>query len=147
MRQFLKRSRRLCSSSSRRPSRISSRQHSMVSNLLSVKQISIGVNKIDSDTAGSKQEKCDENSNEMKRMLIKICWTKDFIEKNTQPAETVGATKCSQNSATRRTVVLKRIGTFSLWCVTTKYVLQPTSLFVRVRFTAAFLLYFWFWCC
>ena len=33
-------------------------------------------------TAGSKQEKCDEISNEMKSMLIKICWTKEFIEKN-----------------------------------------------------------------
>ena len=31
----------------------------------------IGVNKIDSDIAGSKQEKCDEISNEMKSMLIK----------------------------------------------------------------------------
>ena len=102
MRQFLKCSRRR-SSSSRRPSRSSSRRHSMMSNLLRVKQISIGVNKIDSDTAGSKQEKCDESSNEMKRMLIKICWTKDFIEKNTQPVEAVGATKCSQNSATLRT--------------------------------------------
>ena len=75
---------------------------SMMHNLLRVKQISIGVNKIDSDIAGSKQEKYDEISNEMMSMLIKICWTKDIIEKNTQPAEAVGATKCSQNSATRR---------------------------------------------
>ena len=57
---------------------------------------------MDSDTAGSKREKCDEASNEMKSMLITTCRTKDFIEKNTQPAEAVGATKCSQNSATRR---------------------------------------------
>ena len=48
-----------------------------------VKQISIGVNKMDSGTAGSNQEKCDEISNEVKIMLIKTCWTKDFIEKNT----------------------------------------------------------------
>ena len=48
-----------------------------------VKQISIGVNKIDSDTAGSKREKCDEASNEMKSMMITTCRTKDFIEKNT----------------------------------------------------------------
>ena len=62
------------------------------------------VNKIDSDTAGSKQEKCDEISNEMKSMLIKICWTKGFFKKkkNTQPAEAVVPTKCSQNSAARR---------------------------------------------
>ena len=65
----------------------------MMSNLLRVKQISIGVNKIDSGTAGSKQEKCHEISNKMKSMLIKICWKKEFIEKNTQPAEAVGATK------------------------------------------------------
>ena len=93
MRQFLKRISRRSSSSS---------QHSMMSNLLKVKQISIGVNKIDSDTAGSKEEKCDEISNEMKSMLIKICWTKDLVEKNTQPPEAVGATKCSENSATHR---------------------------------------------
>ena len=70
-----------------------------------VKQISIGVNKMVSGTAGSKQDKCDEISNEMKSMLIKICWTKDFIGKNIQdlqPTEAVGATICSQNSATRR---------------------------------------------
>ena len=72
------------------------------SNLLRVKQISIGVNKMDSGIAGRKQEKCDEILIEVKIMLIKICWKNDFIEKNTQPAEAVGATKCSQNSATRR---------------------------------------------
>ena len=73
----------------------------MMSNLLRVKRICIGVNKMDSGIAGSKQEKCDEISNEMKSMSIKICCKKDFIEKNLQvlqPAET----KCSQNSATRR---------------------------------------------
>ena len=46
--------------------------------------------------------KCDEITNEAKIMLIKTCWTKDFIKKNTQPAEAVGATKCSQNGASRR---------------------------------------------
>ena len=83
-RQFLKCSRQ----------RSSSRQHSKQSNLLRVKQIYVGVYKIDSNTAGSKQETCDEISNE-------VNWKKDFIEKNTQPAEGVGATKCSQNSARR----------------------------------------------
>ena len=80
-------------------------QHSKQSNLLRVKQIYIGVYKMDRGTAGSKQETCDEISDEMKSMLVKICWTKDFIEKNIQdlqPAEAVRATKCSQNSATRR---------------------------------------------
>ena len=77
MRQFLRRS-SSNNSSSCRPSRSSSGQHSKPSNLLRVKQIYIGVNKIDSDTAGSKLDKCDEISNQMKSMLIKICWTKDF---------------------------------------------------------------------
>merc|ERR1712122_27577 len=52
-------------------------------NLLGVKQICIGVNKMDCDTAGYKQERYDEISNEMKSMLIKVGWKKDFIEKNT----------------------------------------------------------------
>merc|ERR1712135_113493 len=59
------------------------RQHSRLINLLGVKQICIGVNKMDCDTAGYKQERYDEISNEMKSMLIKVGWKKDFIEKNT----------------------------------------------------------------
>ena len=50
------------------------------------------MHKMDSGTAGCKQERCDEISNEMKRMSIKICWKKDFVDKNTQdsqPAEAV----------------------------------------------------------
>ena len=54
-----------------------------------VKQIYIGVNKMDSEAVGSKQEKCDEISNEVKILLIKTCWKKDCIEKNTRPAEAV----------------------------------------------------------
>merc|ERR1712107_764791 len=42
-----------------------------------------GVNKMDCDTAGYKQERYDEMGNEMKSMLIKVGWKKDFIEKNT----------------------------------------------------------------
>ena len=41
-----------------------------------MKQISIGVHKMDSDTESSKQERCDEISNAMKSMLIKICRNK-----------------------------------------------------------------------
>merc|ERR1711916_354058 len=59
------------------------RQHSRLINLLGVKQICIGVNKMDCDTAGYKQERYDEISNEMKSMLIKVGWKKYFIEKNT----------------------------------------------------------------
>ena len=60
---------------------------------------------MDSGTAGSKQERCNEISIEVKIMLIKTCWKQDLLEKNIhdpQPAEEVGATKCSQNSASRR---------------------------------------------
>merc|ERR1711972_452406 len=59
------------------------RQHSRLINLLGVKQICIGVNKMDCDTAGYKQARYDEIGNEMKSMLVKVGWKKDFIEKNT----------------------------------------------------------------
>merc|ERR1711920_1207784 len=57
--------------------------HSRLINLLGVKQIVIGVNKMDCDTAGYKQARYDEIGNEMKSMLVKVGWKKDFIEKNT----------------------------------------------------------------
>merc|ERR1711881_834460 len=58
------------------------RQHARLINLLGVKQICIGVNKMDCDIAGYKQARYDEIANEMKNMLIKVGWKKDFIEKN-----------------------------------------------------------------
>jgi len=57
------------------------RQHSRLINLLGVKQICIGVNKMDCDTAGYKQARFDEVANEMKSMLVKVGWKKDFVEK------------------------------------------------------------------
>merc|ERR1711975_122787 len=59
------------------------RQHARLINLLGVKQICIGVNKMDCDVAGYKQARYDEIGNEMKSTLIKVGWKKDFIEKNT----------------------------------------------------------------
>merc|ERR1712157_47057 len=59
------------------------RQHSRLINLLGVKQICIGVNKMDCDTAAYKQSRYEEIANEMKSMLVKVGWKKDFIEKNT----------------------------------------------------------------
>merc|ERR1712099_91977 len=50
------------------------RQHSRLINLLGVKQICIGVNKMDCDTAGYKKDRYDEIMNEMKSMLIKVGW-------------------------------------------------------------------------
>jgi len=58
------------------------RQHGRLINLLGVKQLCIGVNKMDCDTAGYKQSRYDEIGNEMKNMLMKVGWKKDFIEKN-----------------------------------------------------------------
>merc|ERR1712139_476439 len=58
------------------------RQHARLLNLLGVKQLLCGVNKMDCDTAGYKQERYDEIANEMKNMLVKVGWKKDFIEKN-----------------------------------------------------------------
>jgi len=57
------------------------RQHSRLINLLGVKQIVCGCNKMDCDTAGYKQERYDEVSNEMKSMLVKVGWKKDMVEK------------------------------------------------------------------
>jgi elongation factor 1-alpha len=57
------------------------RQHSRLINLLGVKQIVIGVNKMDCDTAGYKQSRYDEIAAEMRNMLMKVGWKKDFIEK------------------------------------------------------------------
>merc|ERR1712039_258222 len=59
------------------------RQHARLINLLGVKQLCIGVNKMDCDTAGYKQSRYDEIANEMKSMLMKVGWKKDFIEKST----------------------------------------------------------------
>merc|ERR1711881_746634 len=52
------------------------RQHARLINLL-------GVNKMDCDTAGYKQDRYDEIANEMKNMLVKVGWKKETIEKNT----------------------------------------------------------------
>jgi len=59
------------------------RQHSRLINLLGVKQICIGINKMDCDVAKYGKERYDEIANEMKNMLQKVGWKKDFIEKNT----------------------------------------------------------------
>merc|ERR1711966_532500 len=55
------------------------RQHSRLTNLLGVKQICIGVNKMDCDTAGYKKDRYDEISSEMINMLQKVGWKKEFV--------------------------------------------------------------------
>ena len=60
------------------------RQHARLINLLGVKQLAIGVNKMDTDTAGPySKDRYDEVGGEMKNMLIKVGWKKDFVEKST----------------------------------------------------------------
>jgi len=58
------------------------RQHARLLNLLGVKQLIIGVNKMDCDTAGYKEARYEEIRNEMKNMLVKVGWKKDFVEKS-----------------------------------------------------------------
>lgn len=56
------------------------RAHARLLNLLGVKQIMIGVNKMDSDTAGYKEERYKEVAEEMRHMLVKVGWKDDFVK-------------------------------------------------------------------
>jgi elongation factor 1-alpha len=59
------------------------RQHARLINLLGVKQLLCGVNKMDTDVAGPyKKDRYDEVGGEMKNMLVKVGWKKDFVAKN-----------------------------------------------------------------
>merc|ERR1712196_511223 len=58
------------------------RQHARLINLLGVKQLIVGVNKMDSDVAKYSQERYDEVAAEVKNCLLKVGWKKDFVEKN-----------------------------------------------------------------
>merc|ERR1711966_468727 len=52
-------------------------------NLLGVKQLIVGVNKMDSDPAGPYGKgRYEEIGNEMKSMLVKVGWKKDFVDKS-----------------------------------------------------------------
>lgn len=59
-----------------------SRQHARLINLLGVKQLIVGINKMDSDYAGWKQERYEEIKNEVMNILVKVGWNKDFVAKN-----------------------------------------------------------------
>merc|ERR1712063_95690 len=56
------------------------RQHSVLINLLGVKQLAVGVNKMDCGVAKYGQDRYTEISNEMSLMLTKVGWKKDFIK-------------------------------------------------------------------
>jgi elongation factor 1-alpha len=58
------------------------RQHARLINLLGVKQLIVGVNKMDCDTAGYKQSRYDEIATEMKGMLVRVGWKQEFVTKN-----------------------------------------------------------------
>ncbi|EER01301.1 translation elongation factor EF-1, subunit alpha, putative [Perkinsus marinus ATCC 50983] len=57
------------------------RQHARLINLLGVKQLVVGVNKMDSDVAGYKEARYTEIRDEMRNMLGRVGWKKDFVEK------------------------------------------------------------------
>lgn len=57
------------------------RQHARLLNLLGVKQLIVGVNKMDCDVAGYKQERYDEIKAEVTSMLVKVGWKKDQVAK------------------------------------------------------------------
>jgi len=55
------------------------RQHALLINLLGVKQLLVGVNKMDADLAGYKEARFTEIKEEMERMLLRVGWLKNFI--------------------------------------------------------------------
>jgi len=58
------------------------RQHALLVNLLGVKQLIVGVNKMDCDTANYSEERFNEIKNEMSSILTKVGWKKDFVDKS-----------------------------------------------------------------
>jgi elongation factor 1-alpha len=58
------------------------RQHARLLNLLGVKQLIVGVNKMDCDVAGYKEERYKEIKAEVTSMLVKVGWKKDFVAKS-----------------------------------------------------------------
>jgi elongation factor 1-alpha len=58
------------------------RQHAVLINLLGVKQLIVGVNKMDCDVAGYKQSRYEEIKNEMTFMLVKSGWKKKFVDES-----------------------------------------------------------------
>lgn len=58
------------------------RQHAVLINLLGVKQLIIGCNKMDTDTAGFKEARYIEVRDEMRDMLVKVGWKKQFVDES-----------------------------------------------------------------
>jgi elongation factor 1-alpha len=55
------------------------RQHAVLINLLGVKQLIVGCNKMDCDMAGYKESRFSEVRDEMVHMLTKVGWKKQFV--------------------------------------------------------------------
>jgi len=55
------------------------RQHALLINLLGVKQLIVGINKMDCDLAGYKEARYNEIKDEVILMLTKVGWKKEFI--------------------------------------------------------------------
>merc|ERR1711937_185831 len=68
------------------------RAHARLINLLGVKQLLVGVNKMDCDVAGYKEERFNEIAKEMSYMLIKVGWKDDFV-KNSVPILPISGSK------------------------------------------------------
>lgn len=58
------------------------RQHARLLNLLGVKQLIVGVNKMDSDVAKYAEARYSEIANEMRHMLTRVGWKPDFVTKS-----------------------------------------------------------------
>jgi elongation factor 1-alpha len=58
------------------------RQHALLLNLLGVKQLIVGINKMDCDMAKYSQERYEEVKREMVRVLTQVGWKKKFIEES-----------------------------------------------------------------
>jgi len=56
------------------------RQHARLINLLGVKQLIVGINKMDCDVAKYSQERYNEIKDEMASMLVKVGWKKEFVK-------------------------------------------------------------------
>jgi len=56
------------------------RQHALLINLLGVRQIIIGINKMDCDTAGYSQSRYEEVRDETRSMLCKVGWRKTVVQ-------------------------------------------------------------------
>jgi len=56
------------------------RQHARLINLLGVKQLIVGINKMDCDTAKYSKERYTEVRDVMESMLVKVGWKKEFVK-------------------------------------------------------------------